>query len=422
MKTKKTILIIIIILNSSFLIHNCLSQWVVQSSGVTVNLYDVKFLNRYTGWAVGENGTILKTTNAGNNWNLIPNPSYNMGKTLACISVVDSNYIYVVGGHSTYIKSTNGGNNWIIIRNGPFGSGMGFASVYYLNKDTGWACGNYRVLRTTNAGISFDSGSISWLSINDMNFQDFNTGIICGEGIVFKSSDAGITWFDTFVPTNGYFYQFRKLSVVNKQFVWVVGNGNVFYKSTNFATTWDSIAFIPAYPPSVMYCSYFSSINTGWAGGSYGYLYKTIDGGFNWTRQSTGTDQRFWGSIWFYNDSIGWGVGGAGKIMHTTTGGENLVNIKSNENEVPEIYQLWQNFPNPFNSVTNIKFKIANPVKAKIVIYDILGSEIAILVDEYKSAGNYVVKFNANGLASGVYIYRLITESVILTKKFVLMK
>lgn len=419
---KKTILILFITIIGLITAGRINSQWVVQSSGVTVNLYDVKFLNRYTGWAVGENGTILKTTNAGNNWNLIPNPSYNMGKILWVISVIDNNNAYVVGAHSTYLKTTNGGNTWIIIRNGPFGSGMGFTSLFYLNRDTGWVYGDWRFLRTKDGGITFDSIVSPEFSLYDMYFKDFNTGIICGEGIVIKSTNAGMLWFNTNVPTNGYFYFFKKLSVINSQYIWIVGNGNIFYKSTNFATTWDSIAYLPAYPPSVMYCSHFSSINTGWAGGSYGYLYKTTNGGYNWLRENTGSDQRFWGAIWFYNDSIGWGVGGAGKIMHTTTGGQSVVNISVESGKNPEEYSLSQNYPNPFNSMTNVKFEMLNAGVVEIKIFDLLGREVAVMLNEYKPAGTYEVKFDASGLSSGVYFYKMRTGEYTITKKFILIK
>ena len=386
-------------------------------------MYDVKFLNRYTGWAVGENGTVLKTTNGGNIWELIPNPSFGMGKILNCISVIDSNYAYVVGAHSTYLKTTNGGNNWIIIRNGPWGSGGGLNSVFYLNKDTGWAVGDMRLLFTKDGGKSFDSISLT-VMINqyshDMHFKDLYTGIMSCDGKCFKTTNSGYNWFDTNVPTGGWAHMFLKISVVNKQYVWIVGNGNIVYKSTNFADSWDSIAYLPAYPPSVMYCSYFSSINTGWAGGSYGYLYKTIDGGYNWTRQATGTDQRFWGSIWFYNDSIGWGVGGAGKIMHTTTGG--VTSIFGSYEFTAEDYCLEQNFPNPFNSGTIISYILTKPCFVELVVYDIKGQAIKTLVSQKQSPGKYNIIFRADNLSSGVYFYRLKTETFILTRKFILIK
>ena len=419
---KKIILIFVIIFHSLLFISDCFSQWIVQNSGVSVNLYDVKFLNRYTGWAVGDGGIIVKTTNGGDNWINVPNPSITGGGILSSLFIVDSNILYVVGGHEIILKSTNSGNTWIEIRNGPYGISTGFRGVYFLNKDTGWFCGSMRVLRTTDGGTTFDSTGIFWGSLADVFFKDFMTGLICGDGVVFKSNDAGMNWYNTNVPTGGWAHQFRKISVINKQYVWIVGNGNIVYKSTNFADSWDSIAYLPAYPPSVMYCSYFSSINTGWAGGSYGYLYKTIDGGYSWTRQATGTDQRFWGSIWFYNDSIGWGVGGAGKIMHTTTGGQSLVIIENLNRQVVDDYKLYQNFPNPFNTMTNVKFQMSKSGVVEIKVFDLLGREVKTLINEYKQPGTYQVSFNAEGLTSGIYFYKMTMGDFSETKKLVFAK
>jgi len=420
---KKIILIFVIIFHSLLFISDCFSQWIVQNSGVSVNLYDVKFLNRYTGWAVGENGTVLKTTNGGNIWELIPNPSFGMGKILNCISVIDSNYAYVVGAHSTYLKTTNGGNNWIIIRNGPWGSGGGLNSVFYLNKDTGWAVGDMRLLFTKDGGKSFDSISLT-VMINqyshDMHFKDLYTGIMSCDGKCFKTTNSGYNWFDTNVPTGGWAYMFLKISVVD-DYIWLVGNGKKVFRSTDYANSWDTVTYITINPP-LMTASYFTNINTGFVGGDYGYLYKTTNSGYNWIRENTGTDQRFWGSIWFYNDSIGWGVGGAGKIMNTTTGGQSLVNITSNENKVPESFHLYQNYPNPFNPVTKINFALPKQGFVTIKIYDVLGREVRTLVNEVKTPGNYIVEFNANELASGVYFYKIEVNGFSDVKRMILIK
>jgi len=419
---QKILLIAVVILIEMLSAGMVFSQWVVQSSGVSVNLYDMKFINRNTGWAVGENGTILKTANGGINWNLVDNPSFNMGKILNEISVIDSNIAYVVGAHSTYLKTTNGGENWIVIRNGPWGSGMGFRSVFYINKDTGWAVGDYRVLLTRDGGISFDSVSLTVMIYNyihTMHFKNYNTGIASCDGECYKTTNGGYNWFNTQVPVPAL-YPFMKISVVG-DYVWLVGNGKKVYRSTNYAESWDTVSYIPSYPPSMIRSSYFVDINTGWAGGSYGYLYKTTNGGYNWIRENTVGDQRFWGSIWFYNDSIGWGSGGAGKIMHTTTGGQSLVNI-SLENEHPVAFELSQNYPNPFNSNTNVKFQIINSGVVILKVFDLLGREVKTLVNEYKQPGTYQVSFNAEGLSSGVYFYKIIAGDFSETKKMILIR
>ncbi len=415
----RKLLIIIILMLIAFSVN---AQWVVQNSGVNVNLYDVKFANRYTGWAVGENGVVLKTTNGGTNWIFMNNPSYGMGKILSGISVVDTNIMYFVGTHYTFIKTIDGGKTWIPLRNGPLGMGNGTLGVHFINKDTGWTCGAGKSLRTMNGGISFDSSGIFFTSLNDIYFKDFDNGLICGDGTVFKTTNAGTTWFNSNIPVNSHYYMFLKLSVVNINFVSVIGNGPPFYRSSDFGNTWEVRDSLSSYPPSVMYCCAFSNENIGFAGGTYGYLYKTTDGGYNWQRQNTINDQRFWGAIYCYNDSVIWGVGGAGKIMHTTNGGEWLVGIQNTNTETLEKYSLSQNYPNPFNPTTKINFALPKQGFVSLKIYDITGREIKILVNEVKQAGYYTVDFNGSHLSSGVYFYKIQSGDFSSVKRMVLIK
>ena len=90
---------------------------------------------------------------------------------------------------------------------------------------------------------------------------------------------------------------------------------------------------------------------------------------------------------------------------------------------------LQQNYPNPFNPSTTIRYTIAwsrehgvESRETKIVVYDILGREVATLVNEKKAPGDYEVRFDATGLASGVYFYRLQTGSFVETKKLLLLR
>mgnify|MGYP001428797378 CR=1 FL=1 len=85
-------------------------------------------------------------------------------------------------------------------------------------------------------------------------------------------------------------------------------------------------------------------------------------------------------------------------------------------------YQLMQNYPNPFNPSTSISFSIPQAGLVKLSVYDILGNEIEILVDDYLGAGNYTTSFNAKSLASGVYIYRIQTENFVKAKQMLLIK
>lgn len=103
-------------------------------------------------------------------------------------------------------------------------------------------------------------------------------------------------------------------------------------------------------------------------------------------------------------------------------GASSVTGIDDKNYILPDKYILYQSFPNPFNPTTTIKYSVPIGDLVNIIIYDILGKEVATLVNEYKTAGNYTVEFNASKFASGVYFYRLQAGSFIDTKKMMLVK
>jgi flagellar hook assembly protein FlgD len=89
---------------------------------------------------------------------------------------------------------------------------------------------------------------------------------------------------------------------------------------------------------------------------------------------------------------------------------------------VPKEFKLSQNYPNPFNPTTTIEYALPQNAKVVIKVYDILGRLVKELVNEYKEAGYYKVKFDGTNLASGVYLYRIESGTYVQTKKMVLVK
>ena len=103
--------------------------------------------------------------------------------------------------------------------------------------------------------------------------------------------------------------------------------------------------------------------------------------------------------------------------------GSSSVSGVEDENYIlPDDYVLYQSYPNPFNPSTTIKYSIPNVDKVSIKVYDILGKEVATLVNEYKNAGTYTVEFNAARFASGIYFYQIKSGSFVETKKMILLK
>lgn len=415
---KKIILLsVIFIIHYSLFINNCFSQWIWQQSGTQSPIRDVEFLNRYTGYFCG-NGVIGKTTNAGENWTLLNHPATN--KSLQSINPVDSNVVYCVGYFETILKSTDGGANWIVIKNGPWGSGHSYLSSYFINENTGWIGGTgEKLFKTTNGGATLDSVYLESY-MYDMYFRDSLDGVICGIGTIHKTTNGGVNWIPANIQLNGVFYEFYKITFVNDQYGWVVGNTNPVYRTTDFGSNWDSIGYVTG--SSFTNCVHFSSQMIGWAGGSYGKFFKSTDSGFTWKRENTGTFTGYITSAYFYNDSVGWLVGNGGRIQHTTTSGQTLVNISIKGNSVPENFILYQNYPNPFNSQTTIEFYIKEKNIYRLEIYDLLGKKREELLNKNLNAGSYKVTYIADKLSSGVYFYRLVSNKINITKSFLLIK
>jgi hypothetical protein len=167
------------------------------------------------------------------------------------------------------------------------------------------------------------------------------------------------------------------------------------------------------------------------------YYKNSINGGNTWS-----SDTRLTNST---GDSYSSSVAVSGTVVHVVwndnrdgnfeiyykrnpTG--NAVAINNISTEIPSSYSLSQNYPNPFNPTTNVQFSIPQPVilsAAKnlfvtLKIYDILGKEVATLVNEILQAGTYEVKFDGSTLNSGVYFYKLQTGDFVDVKKMILIK
>jgi hypothetical protein len=102
-------------------------------------------------------------------------------------------------------------------------------------------------------------------------------------------------------------------------------------------------------------------------------------------------------------------------VYYTLVGGIQTVRI-------PNFYALDQNYPNPFNPTTKITYALPKAGSVNLVVYDILGREVATLVNEVKQAGIHTVDFNASNLASGIYFYSMKSGDFTAVKKMVLVK
>jgi M6 family metalloprotease-like protein len=346
--------------------------WTSQTSGTTENLYGVSFADANTGTAVGLNGTILRTTNGGETWS-----SQSSGTTdnLFSVSVFDVNTATAVTGTGTILHTTD---NWATCTSQPSGTTNGLRGLSFTDANRGTAVGfNGTILRTTNGGemwTSQTSGTTN--NLYGVCFTDANTGTAVGlNGTILRTTNGGDTWTS---QTSG--------------------------RTNN------------------LYSVSFTDANTGTAVGLNGTILRTTNGGETWTSQSSGITKYLYG-VSFTGANTGTAVGGGGTILCTTTGGVTWAEDKDKKtDDVPTRYTLSQNYPNPFNPTTVIEYQIPNQSFVTLKIFDLLGREVATLVNERKDAGTYSVQWNASGFSSGIYFYRLEANEKRDIKKMVLMK
>ena len=121
----------------------------------------------------------------------------------------------------------------------------------------------------------------------------------------------------------------------------------------------------------------------------------------------------FWG-VYDSDNTTTWGKGNFDLVT-------DIKSINNQGNEITD-YQLNQNFPNPFNPTTIIEYNVPQRSNISLVVYDAIGQKIKVLADGEKEPGIYRINFDASGLPSGIYFYRLSTENFIQTKKMILLK
>ncbi|MDQ3021649.1 MAG: YCF48-related protein [Bacteroidota bacterium] len=291
------------------------SGWQFQTSGTNVYLRSVHFTSSLTGWVAGESGTILKTTNGGNNWSA---QSSGTALDLYSIHFPSSSTGYACGINGIILKTIDGGNNWNIQTSG---TTEYLNSIYFTSSSGGWAVGaNGIILRTANGGTNWNpqsSGTTEYL------FSTYFTSAAMGwavggspftKTIILKTTNLGVTWF----PQEGKAAGLLSVNFASADTGCAVGTfGNVLY-TTNAGTNWNDGG--SQQHLSGLNSVHFFSGTTGWMTSSLGKIYKTTTSGWLWYIQEIDNINNL-NDIYFTSSNTGWAVGSNGNILKTTNGG-----------------------------------------------------------------------------------------------------
>jgi len=405
------------------------SQWTLLNSGTINPFFSCSFINSSTGWVSGYRGQVYFTSNGGINWNMIFDSQTD--DRFDCM-VFKTNLTGWAGSYQGKVyKTTNGGYNWsiqqILINHRVM-------DIFFIDINTGWVVGEQGIAhKTTNGGISWQSLGISG-PLNCIYFINSSIGFIGGDNFFYKSTDGGLTWNGISIPTDEIVYA---ISFINNSIGWAmcrkINNSNSssalsVLRTTNTGVEWNEIcAESHDYGWHTMINdAQFLDNNIGYYCGYSAYapppssqsaiLYKTTNGGVNWSFINLNTNVSSFEAIEFSDMQTGYLVGYNGKIYKTTNGGP--IGFSSTTNRIPDKYSLYQNYPNPFNPTTKIKFSFPLPSKGgamnvTLKIFDILGHEITSLIPPLWGGqvglqpGTYEVEWNGSNYASGVYFYKI---------------
>jgi photosystem II stability/assembly factor-like uncharacterized protein len=417
------------------------AQWIPQSSGTSRNLYGVFMNGADTGTVVGDSGTILHTTNGGATWST---QSSGTTQWLTAVFFTDAHTGTAVGGGydnmsnrcAVILRTTDGGETWMTQSSGT--AHQWLHGVYFTDASTGTAVGLIgTVIRTTDGGAVWTSQpSGTGGDLRAVYFSDANTGVAVGSypttgnGVIVRTTDGGTTWWDQPLdPAQGVtsFSGLQCLSFSDASRGTAVGSGGIILRTKSGGAVWkyqQSGTSTYSYLQSVC----FTDTNTGTAvGGGYdsfsnpfSIILRTTNGGEAWTTQSGGTTHFLYG-VCFTDFNKGTAVGEHGTILRTTTGGVTWVDVEKKPGG-PAEFTVSQNYPNPFNPTTTIRYELPGTSNVRLSIFDMLGREVTVLVDERNQPGVHEVQFNASGLSSGEYFYRLQAGAFIQTKKLLLIR
>jgi photosystem II stability/assembly factor-like uncharacterized protein len=400
---KITMILIMMICASTY------SDWELTTSATSNDLLNVLFVNSNTGYACGDIGTIIRTTNGGINWTALVSGTNEVLTSMA-VNPANINVVYAAGFNGALLKTTNAGNNWTVQTVGGL-----YNAIIFTDANTGVAAGlGGTVYRTTNGGnnwVNVDPG-IGSITIHTLCI---GSGVIyggCASGKIIKSTNNGLNWSNYQTTSSFAFYG---IYFSNDVTGYAVDNTGRFFKSSNSGVNWSQISMHSGTKFAVVY----NGIDL-FLCGVQGKILKTTNKGVNWITQNTGTTIDFY-DMQFVNQNVGFAVGEGGSIYRTSNGGE-PIGINNASTLIPGEYSLSQNYPNPFNPSTKFKFSLPAGGKVEISIFDSKGSITEVLFNNELPAGEYEADWNAGGYASGVYYYRIRTGSFTETKKMILLK
>lgn len=369
----------------------------------------VKYQSPTVVWAVGSVSTLLQSTDQGMNWKRINIPT---GIGINGMTFPDTTHGWVLDDSARIFLTLDRGTSWI---QQPTGLNGGLRGIYFTDSLFGCTVGDNGTTKITiNGGTNWNTFvNATDQTLYDLYFFDRNKGWAVGKlGTIVRASNNGSSWK---VQSSNTTATLRSISFSDSAHGVIVGDSGVVLQTIDGGESWNKLPL-----GNILNYRGVKLIGAkGWIVGDSGRIYSSSNSGADWNIQKTNSTLALHG-VDFANAIIGTIVGEGTTVYITRNGG--ITAVHADALDRPMTFLLENNFPNPFNPTTQIEFTIAQPGFVTLQIFDVLGREVAELMNEQKEAGRYSVRWNGSQSSSGIYYYRLQSRNVVQVKKMLLLK
>jgi len=427
-----------------------------------MNGYNSKvfFISDDYGWVIDNYGYVRRTTNSGNSYSSVRIST----DTLSGLHFVSSSLGYVCGDSGRVFKTSNGGLNWTLLNTGVTNK---LNAIFALSPTKVIAVGNNgMIIETANGGSNWNSQVLTTVNLNSISFTSNGSyGLICGDNgkllrtysfpgsgcIGSENTPAGYPFYTYYMDSKtdmlytaqeiiaagntsegnilklGYFILTPQTQIMNGFKIFMqntsVNNINSFTE-TGWYQVFDGSYAVPGSGLQyidLQYPFYWDGVSN--------ILIRICFNNSSYTQNSTVASTSSAGRVYHQHQDLTTGDGCEITTGQTQANRPNLCMVfdistgtGNNPASTPDKFYLSQNYPNPFNPTTNIKYQTPKNSFVTLKVYNILGKEVATLVNDNKPAGFYTVAFNASSLSSGVYFYKISAGEFTDVKRMILVK
>ncbi len=296
------------------------ASWARLTSGATNTLRSVHFTSESVGYAAGEQATLLRTTNSGATWTAITNTGVEPSRGFATVRFLDQNTGWA-GGASAVARTLDGGANWMamtlpstdaLVDNAERRSYFPISTTQAWSGGVGTRGGNtdgfvllYNLSTSGQLTRGFEAATSD--PVRDLHFIDAGNGWVIGDdGLILRVQNGGFGGFqgNTFEHLNG-------IHMLNGTTGWIAGDNGSIFRTRNSGGLWTKLN---SGTTARLRDVHFANENTGWAVGDGGLILTTTNGGDAWTPETSGVTENLH-SVFFVNPNAGYAVGANGAIL-----------------------------------------------------------------------------------------------------------